>query len=99
MFCLGLSGLLVGTPVVQAHRGGTPRIVNVDGGDFQLSVWTLPNPLVTGEANFIAYVAEASSQTESEFGRAPTPVLDANIEIFIEPIGSGTQIIVQPDHE
>ncbi len=52
LFTLGI-WLVIQPNVVIAHRGGEPRLVDVEAGDFRLSVWTLPVPLVTGEQNFI----------------------------------------------
>ena len=82
-----------------AHNGGEPRLVDVEAGDFRLSVWTLPVPLETGELNFIVFVSESSTEDENAFIRANTPVLDANIELFIEPEGGGERLVVNPDHE
>ena len=82
-----------------AHNGGEPRLVDVEAGDFRLSVWTLPVPLETGELNFIVFVAESSTEGENAFVRANTPVLDADIELIIEPDSGGEPLIVKPDHE
>ena len=82
-----------------AHNGGEPRLVDVEAGDFRLSVWTLPVPLETGELNFIVFVAESSTEGENAFVRANTPVLDADIELIIEPDGGGEPLVVKPDHE
>lgn len=82
-----------------AHNGGEPRLVDVEAGDFRLSVWTLPVPLETGELNFIVFVAESSTEDGNAFVRANTPVLDASIELIIEPDSGGEPLIVQPDHE
>ena len=84
---------------VAGHNGGEPRLVDVIAGDFRLSVWTLPVPLVTGELNFIVFVAESSTEDENAFVRANIPVLDANIELIIESDVSGERYIVSPDHE
>ncbi len=79
-----------------SHNGGEARIVDVEAGDFRLSVWTLPGPLEAGDLNFIVYAAESSQQ--GEFVRSTSPILDANIEVIIEPIRGGTPIIVRPNH-
>lgn len=79
------------------HNGGEPRLVDVEAGDFRLSIWSLPVPLETGEVNFIAFVAESSEQ--GEFVRANSPVLDANIELTIVPVGGGDSIVIKPGHE
>lgn len=81
---------------VLSHNGGEPRIVDVEAGDFRLSVWTLPVPLQTGDLNFIVYAAESSAQ--GEFVRSTSPVLDANIELIIEPIEGGSPIVIRPNH-
>ncbi len=93
---LGLT-MLIGPFTAAGHNGGEPRLVDVEAGDFRLSVWTLPVPLVTGEVNFIVFVAESSNQ--DSFVRANTPVLDADVTLTIEPDDGGEAIIVQPDHE
>lgn len=89
--------LIIGPFPAAGHNGGEPRLVDVEAGDFRLSVWSLPVPLVTGEANFIVFVAESSDQ--DSFVRANTPVLDANVELTIERDGDGSPIVVRPDHE
>ncbi|MEM9774928.1 MAG: hypothetical protein AAF902_10125 [Chloroflexota bacterium] len=99
LFTLGLL-LVLQTPDASAHRGGEPRLVDVEAGDFRLSVWTLPVPLETGEANFIAFVAESTTnESENSFVRANTPVLDAEIEMILKPIDGGDPIVLKPDHE
>lgn len=99
LFVLGLL-LSIQTPDALAHRGGEPRLVDVEAGDFRLSVWTLPVPLETGEVNFIAFVAESeTSEDENSFVRANTPVLDADIEMILRPLDGSDPIVVKPDHE
>ena len=99
LFALGLF-ITIQPSAVFGHNGGEPRLVDVEAGDFRLSVWTLPVPLETGDVNFIAFVAESTtSEDENSFVRANTPVLDAQIEMFLEPVDGGESIVVQPDHE
>lgn len=89
--------LLLLTPqLVFAHRGGEPRLVDVESGPFRISVWTLPVPLEAGELNFIVFVAQSSDQ--NELIRSTSPVLDANIELIIEPIDGGRPLVIRPDH-
>ncbi|MFK7801337.1 MAG: hypothetical protein AB8G95_06885 [Anaerolineae bacterium] len=98
LFVLGI--LLVVQPArVLGHNGGEPRLVDVQAGDFRLSVWTLPVPLVTGEQNFIVFVAESAEDDENSFVRANTPVLDANIELTLIRDNGGESLTVSPDHE
>ena len=85
--------------LTSGHNGGEPRIVDVKAGDFRLSVWTLPVPLETGELNFIVFVAESSISEENSFVRANTPVLDADIEMIIEPDGGGELLKIKPNHD
>ena len=91
--------LMIQPARISAHNGGEPRLVDVEAGDFRLSVWTLPVPLETGELNFIVFVAESSTEDENAFVRANTPVLDANIQLIIEPNDGGEPLVVKPDHE
>jgi len=85
--------------LASSHNGGEPRLVDVKAGDFRLSVWTLPVPLETGELNFIVFVAESSTADENSFVRANTPVLDAEIELIIEPDSGDELLKIKPDHE
>lgn len=103
--CLQITLLLAGlllitkTPIATGHNGGEPRLVDVEAGDFRLSMWTLPVPLETGEVNFIAFVAESSSGDDT-FVRSNTPVLDATIELVVEPISGGGEVLtITPDHD
>lgn len=95
LLALGLF-LVMGPFPASGHNGGEPRLVDVEAGDFRLSLWTLPVPLVTGEVNFIVFVAESSDQ--DTFVRANTPVLDANVEMILERDG-GETIFVEPNHD
>ncbi|MEM8857386.1 MAG: hypothetical protein AAGD96_03645 [Chloroflexota bacterium] len=99
LFILGLL-LIIQPKTVFGHRGGTPRLVDVEAGDFRISVWTLPAPLETGEANFIAFVAKSTTtENENNFVRATSPVLDAEIEMILQPSDGGDPIVVRPDHQ
>ncbi|MFT5195631.1 MAG: hypothetical protein ACI9EW_000062 [Cellvibrionaceae bacterium] len=94
-------GLMLVAPSGQVfgHNGGEPRLVDIEAGDFRLSVWSLPVPLVTGEQNFIVFVAESSIADENSFVRANTPVLDANIELVVQADEGGEPFVIKPDHE
>lgn len=81
-----------------AHNGGEPRLVDVEAGDFRLSVWTLPVPLKAGDLNFIVFVAESSASGGSTFVRANTPVLNADIKLTITPDDGGKSLVVYPSH-
>jgi len=94
-FWVGILSLLLAlfgfVTSAMAHAGGTPRIVNQPAGDFVISVWTLPDPVVSeSESNFIVYVAEAEGFDQS---RASTPVLGANIQLTFT---NGRQTIMFP---
>lgn len=78
----------VSVSVVQAHAGGTPRIVNEPSGDFVVSVWTLPDPISSNtESNFIVFVADGEDFSQS---RAAVPVLGADIELTFS---NGTDVL------
>ena len=67
------------THALEAHAGGTPRIVNEPAGDFVISVWSLPDPITPDvESNFVVFVADGEG---FELSRAATPVLGAEIEL------------------
>jgi hypothetical protein len=64
---------LVYSGTVEAHAGGKMQVASQDGGPFKFTVWTSPDPAVTGEI----HVATAVASVEDAL-----PVLNA--EVFIE---------------
>jgi hypothetical protein len=74
----GLAVLLVALAVptgrAAAHGGGTPRLVNVPAGPYQLSAWTQPDPIRTGDLHVTVAV------TAPESG---APVLAARVEVAV----------------
>jgi hypothetical protein len=56
LFVTGL--LLVSGLPVSAHGGGTPQVVNEAVGNYVVSVWTQPDPLVTGTVHVTVSLSE-----------------------------------------
>lgn len=71
----------------EAHAGGKMQVSSEDAGAFKLTVWTSPDPAVTGEIHVATSVASAETAL---------PILDA--EVFVEMIpqnGGGETIEAQ----
>lgn len=68
--------LLSGWPVVTtAHGSGTPHLVNVAAGPYQIWVWSSPDPVRLGEMHFSVAVAEPDA------GR-----VDLTVQIDLKPM-------------
>lgn len=80
-----------------AHAGGTPLIVNEPAGPFLVSIWSLPNPVVSNEdANLIVALASPSEDPNS---RAGLVVLNADIEIELTDESGWETVTVRPNHD
>lgn len=96
-----LSALLVAISLItpegqaEAHAGGQPQLINGQAGPFLVSVWSLPNPLVSGDVNFILAVAE--TQTINGIDEAVV-VLDADVELIFTS-EDGETIRVDATHQ
>ncbi|MBK8431731.1 MAG: hypothetical protein IPL28_10770 [Chloroflexi bacterium] len=77
-----LAGLLLilgaYAPRTAAHGGGEPRLISQSAGPFLLSIWTLPNPMVAGPANFIAALGQPTERVAQG-----VVVLDADIQLSL----------------
>ena len=87
-----LAGLLLilgaYAPRTAAHGGGEPRLIGQPAGSFLLSIWTLPNPMAAGPANFIAAIGQPTERVPQGL-----VVIDADIQIFLtSPSGEVTQV-------
>lgn len=84
-----LALLLPLVSLVEAHGGGTPRLVNEPAGAYWLSVWTTPDPARAGEPLHLTVgVTEPGSGRE-----AGAPVLDADVRVALSPAeGTGAPI-------
>jgi hypothetical protein len=91
-------GLVVGSITTTfAHGGGTSQLVNADVGPYQLSVWTQPDPLQVGTAHLSVAVFEPPTSIASH---TDTPVLEATVEITIEPLDHTSETVVtQATHQ
>lgn len=98
-FAIWLAGWLFSyapTPTA-AHAGGTPIIISRPAGDFLISLWSLPNPVVANEpANLIVALAAPSPELNT---RAGLVVLEAEIEIVLTTAVGQETVTVQPSHE
>lgn len=61
-----------------AHGGGEPRLISQPAGSFLISIWTLPNPMSAGPANFIAALGQPTERVAQG-----VVVLDADIQLFL----------------
>lgn len=80
---------------VSGHAGGDPLVINQPAGPFFVSVWSLPKPLTTGEANFIVFVAEEIANGSQ---RANSPVLNASLALDLTSMTDGESILAEPTH-
>jgi hypothetical protein len=78
---LAASLLFFLAPLVAAHGGGTPQLVNEPTGPYWLSVWTSPDPPQAGKSlHFTVGVAEPGSGRE-----AGAPVLGTEVLVTVAP--------------
>lgn len=87
--------LVAGFSRASAHAGGEARLVSAEAGPFLISLWTLPNPMVAGEANFIAAVGQPTAETGDTGG---VVVLDADLQLTLTP-PSGPAFSLPVTHE
>lgn len=92
---VGAISLVASARQAEAHAGGQPQLINGQAGPFLVSVWSLPNPLVSGEVNFILAVAE--TQTINGVDEAVV-VLDADVELIFTS-EAGETIRVDATHQ
>ncbi len=81
--------LTLAVPVVQAHGGGTPKLVTAPSGPYLLSAWTYPDP---PRAERLLHVTVAVLEMKDDASAGP-PVLDATVDIeLVAQDGSGTVV-------
>lgn len=96
LFGVILLSVLLSYSQTFAHAGGEPLLINAEAGPFFISVWGLPRPIVTGETNFVVFVAEDLSDGTQ---RANSPILNADITLILTPNDAASQpIIVDATH-
>jgi hypothetical protein len=84
-FLLAASLLLLLVPLVTAHGGGAPQLINEPAGPYWLSVWTSPDPPQVGKPLHLTLgVAEPGTGRE-----AGPPVLGATVIATLTP-GQGS---------
>jgi hypothetical protein len=76
--------LFTAAPPAASHMGGYPQLVNTPVGPYLLSIWTLPNPLTTGESNFIAAVSQPLEGEDVRPGEGLV-ILGAEITLQLTP--------------
>jgi hypothetical protein len=65
------------TPQVSAHGGGTPQLVAVPAGPYEIYAWTNPNPIRVGTLHVsVALVDPVSTQA----------VLNAGVQVVATPL-------------
>ncbi len=69
--------------VVTAHGSGTPQLVNVAAGPYQLWVWSMPDPVRVGDMHISVSVAQ------------PEPVTPLAVHIVLTPADAAFQPIRQ----
>lgn len=71
---------------LEAHGGGTARVVDEPVGPYRLYVWTKPDPIRVGRAHFtIGVFSRPAGSAQDE------PVLDANVELALVPKAGGNR--------
>jgi hypothetical protein len=71
--------LLMSLPV-SAHGGGTPQVINAEVGPYVVSIWTQPDPIVTGTVHVTVSLSE---QNVNDNGRVEPGVPVLNQEIVL----------------
>jgi hypothetical protein len=87
--CLLLS--VVAGPAA-AHGGGEPQLSNAEAGPYRVSAWTEPNPIRAGQL----HVTVAVSQAPEPGADQGDVVLDAAVQVRLEPVGLAGEAVVAP---
>lgn len=91
---LSLLALVMSVPTLLAHGGGTLRVDAAPAGPYELSIWTLPEPLQVGEVTHVT-----AFLFDREIGDATDGiVLDADIEVVFQP-ADGEAITIPATHD
>jgi hypothetical protein len=87
--------LALAVPAVQAHGGGTPKLVTEPAGPYLVSAWAAPDPPRTDELHITIAVSEMM-----EDASAGPPVLDATVDVeLVAQDGSGATVQSQATTE
>jgi hypothetical protein len=90
---LGLALILLFAPrPIQAHGGGTPRLINAEAGPYWVSVWTDPDPIRVGEFHVTVAISEAP-EPGAGTREAGDLVLDATVLVRADPVGQGGETL------
>jgi len=68
---------------VTAHGSGTPQLVNVAAGPYQLWVWSMPEPVRLGEMHISMAIAQ------------PAPASELDVQIVLAPVDAASPPIAQ----
>ncbi|MBP7999369.1 MAG: hypothetical protein KA314_01160 [Chloroflexi bacterium] len=89
-------GLILFPLIAQAHSEGTAQLIAADIGNCQVSAWTWPDPLVTGEPAHVAVLV----MEKAEAGTTGDILLDSTVEVgFVPQTGTAQSIRVPATHE
>lgn len=75
---------------LQAHAGGQTQLAEATAGPFLISAWSLPNPMVAGDANLVFALAQPPDGFV---------ILGADINLTLTPQSGGEPIQVAATHE
>lgn len=77
---------LLATAPLEAHGGGTPRLINAGEGPYRLFAWTQPEPLRVGES----HISIAVTEPPPDAARADDRYITNNLESAVQ----GADIVV-----
>jgi hypothetical protein len=92
VFLLLCLSLVLPIVVVQAHSEGTAQLIAADVENCQVSAWTWPDPLVTGQPAHVAVLLVE----KAEAGATGDIILDSNVEITFAPQSEAEAPITTP---
>lgn len=88
--------LLLAPLVAQAHSDGTAQLIGVNLGACQISAWTWPEPLVTGDPSHVSVLVIETAPP----GETGDILLDSEVEVTFAPQdGSSNAISAAATHE
>ncbi len=92
VFLLLFLSLVLSIAVAQAHSEGTAQLIAADVENCQVSAWTWPDPLVTGQPAHVAVLLVE----KAEVGTTGDIILDSNVEITFDPQSGAEEPISTP---
>lgn len=87
---------------ILAHGGGEPRLTNVAVGPYRIYLWSLPEPPRVGDFHLSVILTEpdSSAPVSDEDKSLEAAILDANVEIMLEPVDrKGDSMVLSATHD